>query len=186
MESAKLSPARSVDRTHPSDNMNLPCQATGSRSLMDKCMSSSDRAVSQIEAPAAQRGISDAVRPVHGLQRLVYWMLAGFFFALAMIGVVLPGIPTTPFLLLMCYFLIRVSPSLHAKAMAWPVVGSSLRDWRDQGGVRTNVKITACAMVTLLVGTTLLLGTLATNIKLVIFLLAIYGVSVVVRLPTAR
>lgn len=126
------------------------------------------------------------VPEVAGIRRWLYWLGAGFFFALAMIGVVLPGIPTTPFLLLMCYFLIRVSPSLHAKAMAWPVVGGPLRDWRDQGGVRTNVKISACTMVTLLVGTTLVLGSLATNVKLVIFLAAIYGVSVVLRLPMAR
>lgn len=153
---------------------------------MNECMPSPDRHVSQIEARSAPVGVSDAIRPVHGLKRLVYWTLAGFFFVLAMIGVVIPGIPTTPFLLLMCYFLIRVSPALHAKAMAWPVVGGPLRDWRDHGGIRTNVKITACTMVALLVGTTLLLGTLATNIKLVIFSAAVYGVSVVVRLPTAR
>ncbi len=154
--------------------------------FMDKCIPSSDRPVSQTEAPSAQRGASNGGRPAHRLKRLVYWTLAGFFFALAMIGVVLPGIPTTPFLLLMCYFLIRVSPTLHAKAMAWPVVGGPLRDWRDQGGVRLSVKFTAYTMVTLLVGVTLLLGTLGTNIKLAILLAAMYGVSVVVRLPTAR
>ncbi|MCA9047666.1 MAG: YbaN family protein [Planctomycetaceae bacterium] len=123
---------------------------------------------------------------MYGLKRPVYWALAAFFFALAMIGVVLPGIPTTPFLLLMCYFLIRVSPSLHAKAMEWPVVGGPLRDWRDQGGVRRRTKLTACIMVTLLVGATLLLGTLAIKSKLAILLVAIYGVSVVARLPTVK
>ncbi len=127
----------------------------------------------------------EPIRTAHGLRRAVYWVMAGFFFVLAMVGVVLPGIPTTPFLLLMCYFLIRVSPSLHAKAMAWPVVGGPLRDWRDQGGVRRSVKITACAMVGLLVGSTLVWGTLPLSIKAVIFLAALYGVSVVLRLPRA-
>jgi uncharacterized membrane protein YbaN (DUF454 family) len=31
------------------------------------------------------------------LKRFAYWSLAVFFLTLAMIGVVLPGIPTTPF-----------------------------------------------------------------------------------------
>ncbi|TWU17265.1 Inner membrane protein YbaN [Novipirellula galeiformis] len=126
------------------------------------------------------------VEPARGTRRVLYWILAGLFFALAMIGVILPGIPTTPFLLLMCYFLVRVSPSMHAKAMAWPVVGGPLRDWRDQGGVRRNVKRLAYAMVTLLVGSTLVYGELSVSIKSVIACAAIYGIYVVARLPIAH
>ena len=126
------------------------------------------------------------VETVRGAKRVLYWILASLFFALAMIGVILPGIPTTPFLLLMCYFLLRVSPSLHAKAMAWPVVGGPLRDWRDQGGVRRNVKRLAYTMVTLLVGSTLVYSELPVAIKSVIACAAIYGIYVVARLPIAR
>ncbi|TWT97237.1 YbaN family protein [Neorhodopirellula pilleata] len=126
------------------------------------------------------------VEPVRGPKRFLYWCGAAFFFTLAMIGVVLPGIPTTPFLLLMCYFLLRVSPALHAKAMAWPIVGGPLQDWRDQGGVRPKVKRLAYAMVTLLVGSTLIFSSLGPAFKLVVFCAAVYGVSVVARLPVAR
>ncbi|TXH06477.1 MAG: DUF454 domain-containing protein, partial [Candidatus Moraniibacteriota bacterium] len=91
------------------------------------------------------------VETARGAKRLLYWLMAGVFFLLAMLGVALPGIPTTPFLLLMCYFLLRVSPAMHAKAMAWPLVGGPLRDWRDQGGVRRSVKHLAYGMVTLFV-----------------------------------
>ncbi len=126
------------------------------------------------------------VESARGVRRVVYWILAAFFFALAMVGVILPGIPTTPFLLLMCYFLLRVSPTLHAKALAWPVVGCHLQDWQDQGGVRTSVKILAVTMVTLLVGTTLLVSSLGTVYKAAIVMAAAYGIAVVVRLPTAK
>lgn len=124
------------------------------------------------------------VEPARGAKRVLCWVGAAFFFSLAMIGVVLPGIPTTPFLLLMCYCLIRVSPTLHAKAMAWPLVGGPLRDWRDQGGVRRHVKLLAITMVTVVVGSTLVLGSLPPAIKLTILGAAVYGVSVVIRLPT--
>lgn len=153
---------------------------------MDKNSTRPNRPGGCSEVGSAQPVASDETQPVYGLKRPVYWALAVFFFALAMIGVVLPGIPTTPFLLLMCYFLIRVSPSLHAKVLVWPVVGRPLRDWRDQGGVRKSTKLTACMIVTVLVGATLVLGTLAIKSKLAILLVATYGVSVVVRLPTVR
>ena len=126
------------------------------------------------------------VETVCGVRCYLYWLLAGMFFLLAMIGVILPGIPTTPFLLLMCYFLVRVSPALHDKALAWPLVGGPLRDWRDQGGVRRNVKALAITMVIVLVGSTLLFSTLSAAIKLVVLSAAIYGVSVVLRLQTAK
>ncbi|TWT52256.1 YbaN family protein [Allorhodopirellula solitaria] len=126
------------------------------------------------------------VEPAHGAKRVLYWILSGFFFMLAMVGVVLPGLPTTPFLLLMCYFLLRVSPTLHAKAMTWPVVGGPLRDWQDQGGVRPNVKCLAYAMVTILVGSTLIFSSLPIVVKTLILAAAIYGISVVARLPVAR
>ncbi|MCM2369490.1 YbaN family protein [Aporhodopirellula aestuarii] len=126
------------------------------------------------------------VEPVRGVRRILYWGLAAFFFTLAMVGVVLPGIPTTPFLLLMCYFLLRVSPGLHAKAMVWPFVGGPLRDWQEQGGVRPNVKRLAYAMVTILVGSTLVFSSLSLMLKSLILTAAIYGISVVARLPVAR
>ena len=126
------------------------------------------------------------VETARGAKRLLYWLMAGVFFLLAMLGVVLPGIPTTPFLLLMCYFLLRVSPAMHAKAMAWPLVGGPLRDWRDQGGVRRSVKHLAYAMVTLVVGSTLIFGQLSVMLKIIVASASIYGVSVVARLPIAR
>lgn len=129
---------------------------------------------------------ADSVATVGGFRRFVYWILAGVFFALGMVGVVLPGIPTTPFLLLMCFFLVRVSPAMHAKAMAWPLVGVPLRDWQEQGGVRLNVKILACTMVSVLVGSTLIWSDLSAFSKLIIFSVAVCGVSVVIRLPRAR
>ncbi|MCA9127143.1 MAG: YbaN family protein [Planctomycetales bacterium] len=123
---------------------------------------------------------------VSGLRRPLYWLGAGLFFSLAMLGVVLPGLPTTPFLLLMCYFLIRVSPTLHSRALRWPVIGEPLRVWHDQGGVRVHVKCLAIAMVAIFVGSTLVLSAMAAPAKVAVATAAVYGVYVVVRLPTAN
>lgn len=124
------------------------------------------------------------LNPVRGIRRIAYWILAGFFFLLAMVGVVLPGIPTTPFLLLMCYFLVRVSPQLHERVLAWPLVGRPLRDWREHNGVRRNVKFMACTMVVLLIGSTLLRGGMPPAANLLILCTGLYGMSLVLRLPT--
>lgn len=162
-------PADTLDRGSPAGDLDYSSQRVLDVGVSD------ERAVERV-----------CLQPVRGIRRWAYWGLSAFFFALALVGVVLPGIPTTPFLLLMSYFLMRVSPGLHAKAMAWPLVGGPLRDWRDQGGVRLGVKILACCMVTVLVGSTLLWSNLPATLKLLIACVAIYGMSIVIRLPRAR
>ena len=116
--------------------------------------------------------------------RAIYLALALLFFVLGMIGVILPGLPTTPFLLLMGFFLVRVSPRLHAWILTWPLVGKPLTEWDERGGVRFGVKILAYGMVGGLVVFTLFFRDLNVPTKIVIALAALVGLVVVYRLPT--
>ena len=84
---------------------------------------------------------------VHGLRRPIYLLLAFFFLVLGVLGVLLPGIPATPFLLLMSYFLVRVSPKLHARVMRWPVVGPPLKDCMSSGAFRRSSTEPALAVL---------------------------------------
>ena len=118
--------------------------------------------------------------------RIVYFALAGFFFVLGVIGIFLPGIPTTPFLLLMSFFLLKVSPELHQRVLQWPLVGKPIRDWHEKGGIRPQVKWTAFVMVALLVSLSLYFGALGWIANTIIVLAASIGLFVVFRLPTIK
>ena len=118
--------------------------------------------------------------------RVVYYGLALLFFLLGVVGVFLPGIPTTPFLLLMSFFLLKVSPKLHAKVLTWPLVGKPIRDWHERGGVRPAVKYTAVTMVILLVSLSIFFGNLNWIANSIIVLAAVIGLYVVYRLPTIQ
>lgn len=121
---------------------------------------------------------------VHGLRRPIYLMLALFFLVLGILGVLLPGIPATPFLLLMSYFLVRVSPKLHAWVMRWPVVGPPLKDWDAHRGIRMHVKLTAWTMVVIVITLTVYFGNLPTWADIAIVILAAIGIYVVWRIPS--
>ena len=127
-----------------------------------------------------------SLQPVHGLRRLVYLALSSLLLGLGLLGVLLPGLPTTPFLLLMSYFLIRSSPRLHAKVMQLPVVGRPVREWRERRGVRWHIKLSTSVMVLLAVGLSLFLSRLTVPMKGAILGLAACGLIVVWRLPTIR
>lgn len=74
--------------------------------------------------------------PVHrGLARAFYLALAAFFFVLAVAGAFLPVLPTTPFLLVTSYLLLRSSPGLNRRLMASRRFGPLLEDWHVRGGV---------------------------------------------------
>lgn len=120
---------------------------------------------------------------VTGIRRLVYLLLAALFFILGAIGAVLPGLPTTPFLLLTSFFLVRTSPKLNALLLKSPVFGPILRDWQERQGVRRDVKFQAIFIVSLLVGLSIYF--IQPNIVIVgiVCLGAVIGIWVILRLP---
>ena len=83
------------------------------------------------------------------LTRLAALILAYLFLALAIIGVVLPGLPTVPFLLLTAWFAAKGSERLHRWLYAHPHLGKLLIDWEQQGAVSRSSKVTAVILLTL-------------------------------------
>jgi uncharacterized membrane protein YbaN (DUF454 family) len=121
---------------------------------------------------------------VSGVRRAVYIALAGLLFCLGMIGTLLPGLPTTPFLILMSYFLIRSSPWLHRKVVRLPIVGPLIQEWREKRGVSVRVKVVACLMVFVVVAASIASEVVGLSLKISIGLLAACGIWVVLRIPT--
>ncbi|QDV51676.1 YbaN family protein [Gimesia fumaroli] len=124
-----------------------------------------------------------AVPTVTGFKKIVYLGLAGLFFVLGVLGVALPVLPTTPFLLLTSYFLIRTSPHLNKALLRSPVLGQVLKDWQQAGGVRLSVKIQAITIVVLIITATLIFSPLLVPLKVLLVLLASIGILVITRLP---
>lgn len=117
-----------------------------------------------------------------GWRRAMHLALAFTWFSLAMIGVVLPGMPTTVFLLMTSYSLARSSHRLHRRLLDSKWFGPSLRDWRLYRGVRKGVKTKALTIMAVVVGATVLLSGLPVKALLGIVGGASIGVICVARL----
>lgn len=124
--------------------------------------------------------------PWHGPRRVLMLSLATLFFILAVIGVLVPGLPTTPFLLLTSWCLLRSSPRLHAKLRASPLFGPLLHDWEVHHGVRMSVKIAAHVLMLGVGCVSFLLLEAALLVRILIGVLLLTGVIVVLKLPTVR
>lgn len=79
--------------------------------------------------------------------RWAWRLLAYASVVLAVIGALLPVLPTVPFLLLAAYAAARGSPRLHAWLLAHPRFGPSIRQWQTQGAVSRDAKWMATAMM---------------------------------------
>lgn len=75
--------------------------------------------------------------------RLVYLILGWLFVALAFAGVVLPVLPTTPFLIVAVGCFARSSPRLETWLLSHRRFGPVLRDWRSHGAIPFRAKLFA-------------------------------------------
>lgn len=85
--------------------------------------------------------------------RWFWWLVAYVSLALGAIGVVVPGLPTVPFVLLSAYAAARGSQRLHRRLLAHRLFGPMIADWQHSGAVSRRAKwlaslsMAACAGV---------------------------------------
>jgi hypothetical protein len=69
------------------------------------------------------------------VRRFLYLGLGFAALTLGAAGVVLPLLPTVPFVLLAAFFFARSSPRLEARLLAHPRFGPHIRAWRERGAI---------------------------------------------------
>lgn len=85
-------------------------------------------------------------------------ILAYISVGLAAIGVVLPLLPTTPFVLLAAFFASKGSPAFASWLEGHPSFGPAIRDWRRNRVIPLKAKALACSMMMLSWGLLIVLG----------------------------
>lgn len=87
------------------------------------------------------------------------WTACGLIaLALGAIGVVLPGLPTTPFIILAAFCFTKGSPRLAAMLDGHRIFGPILEEWRARGAIAPRFKAIAVAMMALTFAVSLALG----------------------------
>lgn len=82
--------------------------------------------------------------------KTLFWrMLVIIFLVLAIIGAILPGVPTTVFLILAAWAASKGWPQVDAWLLKHPKYGPILRNWREHGTVPRKAKYWASGMMLL-------------------------------------
>lgn len=79
--------------------------------------------------------------------------LAGGILAviLGVIGIVLPLLPTTPFILVAAFCFSRSSKTLHTYLVTHPVFGKLISDWENHGVIPLKAKLLGSSMMIIMV-----------------------------------
>jgi uncharacterized membrane protein YbaN (DUF454 family) len=108
------------------------------------------------------------------------WVCVG----MAVIGAVLPLVPTTPFLLLASWCFYRGSPRIHAWLHRSKWFGPTLDDWQHYHGIRRSVKYRTVGLVAAVVLTSLVLSSLPSWLRYAALILVGVGLYVIWTVPT--
>lgn len=72
---------------------------------------------------------------------------------LGLLGIVLPVLPTTPFLLLTAYCYLRSAPNWHKRLLASKHLGPYIRNFQENKCIPLRIKVYSISMLWLTIGT---------------------------------
>ena len=116
--------------------------------------------------------------------RHVYFTLGWLFFALGAIGVVLPVVPTTPFMLLALWAFSRSSQRFHNWLYSHRFFGPPLQQWDKYRVIPLYAKILSISFMSISLLYMLLFVAMNVWIKVLVALLMMYGAWFILSKPS--
>lgn len=103
---------------------------------------------------------------------------------LGIVGIILPLLPTTPFLLLSAACFAKSSVKLHTLLLRNKYLGRHIRDYQENKGVRLHIKIIAITVLWLSVGYSALFVISAIFARVLLLLIAVAVTVHILRLKS--
>jgi uncharacterized membrane protein YbaN (DUF454 family) len=112
----------------------------------------------------------------------VLWSLLGLLAtACGIAGLLLPLVPTTPFLLIAAFAFARSSPRLHGWLVTHPRLGPPIAAWREHRAIRRGAKMTAVLLMAAAASASVALGVPGWVLAVQAVVLAIVATFVLTR-----
>jgi uncharacterized membrane protein YbaN (DUF454 family) len=126
------------------------------------------------------RNISEKVK------RTIYVLAGTIFLVIGAVGVVIPVLPTTPFLLLSAACYMRGSERMHSWMLNNRVFGTFIRDYREGKGIAFRNKLLTLVLLWFTISFSVLFVIEIPLLKGLLFLIAFVVSAHIVLLPTNK
>lgn len=120
------------------------------------------------------------------LQNRLYKPLGFLFLLLGLLGIPLPILPSTPFILLAAWFFARSSPQWHNRLLDSNLFGPMIRNWEASRCISRRTKIVALVSMLLAGGASIGFAMDDTWLRLLTALLLTIGTATVLSIKTCE
>ncbi|MCC7318970.1 MAG: YbaN family protein [Bacteroidales bacterium] len=114
------------------------------------------------------------------MKKPLFVFLGSLSLALGIIGIVVPGLPTTSFVLLAAYLYARSSEKLYSKLLNHKFLGGYIRDFQKGVSIRTKIKAISMMWVMITISGVFFIENL--YVRIVLFVVGLIGTIVMSRL----
>ena len=118
--------------------------------------------------------------------RGIYMALGLLCVGSAVVGIFLPGWPTTVWLLVAAWLFSRSSPRFYNRILNHKVFGPIVRDYRAGNGVPVKIKWIATLSIAIFAGGSAFLFIHNPTVRLIVVAVAMFGIGFMVGLPTRK
>ncbi len=120
--------------------------------------------------------------PTLRMLRRHLWTLVGTVsLGLGVVGILVPLLPTTPFLILAAYLFSRGSRRLHGWLLNHPMLGPPIQHWREHQAISGRAKASALVAILLVLALSVVLGVPGWLLAVQAVVLAVVAVFLVTR-----
>ena len=117
------------------------------------------------------------------MKKVSFIILGSIFVGIGVVGIFIPLLPTTVFLLIASYFFMKSSPELNEKLLNHKHLGSYIKNYKEKRGMPLRSKITSISLLWLSI---LLSAYYFTDILIIRILLLIIAAGVTIHIATLK
>jgi uncharacterized membrane protein YbaN (DUF454 family) len=120
------------------------------------------------------------------LKTRLYKPLGFLFLALGLLGIPLPVLPSTPFILLAAWFFARSSDKWHQWLLRSELFGPMIRNWEDSRCISRRTKIVAVGLMLVAGGASITFALEDSTWRILTALLLATGCTTILSIKTCR
>lgn len=117
------------------------------------------------------------------ISQMFYGTMAAGAFVMACIGLVVPGIPTVPFVILTAVLAAKGSPAFHRWLLRNRVFGPMIHDWNTYHAIRPSARNQAVVLTIIIICVTLAVSPGSPILYTVVAVMAVFSLTVIFLLP---
>jgi len=113
-------------------------------------------------------------------------LIGSVFLGIGFIGIIVPGLPTTPFLLLAAGCYVRSSDRLYSWLLGHKLFGKYIYNFRETRSIPLRSKIISIIVMWIMIGLSVYIFIKIIPVKIIVVILGIIGTSVILLIPASR